>query len=75
MGAERVDWVAGAAILLRRDDFEGVGGFDEAFYMYGEDIDLCRRLADRGVASWVLTDVRLEHGLGGSSPSLSLIHI
>lgn len=41
-------WVSGVAMLLRRDDFLAVGGFDDAFAMYLEDVDLCRRLAERG---------------------------
>jgi N-acetylglucosaminyl-diphospho-decaprenol L-rhamnosyltransferase len=37
------DWVSGAAMLLRRSDFDAVGGFDPDFSMYMEDVDLCRR--------------------------------
>jgi GT2 family glycosyltransferase len=44
----RVDWIHGAAMMVRRDALEGVGGLDEGFYMYLEDVDLCRRLRDRG---------------------------
>lgn len=60
-------WVAGACMLLRTEDYRGVGGFDEGFYMYGEDIDLCRRLADVGVPSVHAEDVELVHAHGGSS--------
>lgn len=41
-------WVSGVAMLLRRADFVAVGGFDERFSMYLEDVDLCRRLRDAG---------------------------
>jgi GT2 family glycosyltransferase len=44
----RVDWIHGAAMMVRRDAVAGVGGLDEGFYMYLEDVDLCRRLRDRG---------------------------
>ncbi len=44
----RVDWVHGCAMLVRAAAFRDVGGFDEAFYMYLEDVDLCRRLRDAG---------------------------
>lgn len=44
----RVGWVTGAAIMARRDALSEVGGFDERYYMYGEDADLCRELRARG---------------------------
>ncbi|MGH9190458.1 MAG: glycosyltransferase family 2 protein [Acidimicrobiales bacterium] len=46
--AGEVDWVAGTAILVRRSAFEAVGGFDERYFMYVEDVDLCWRLRQKG---------------------------
>ena len=43
-----VDWLVGACLLVRRSAFEEVGGFDERFTMYSEELDLCHRIRDRG---------------------------
>lgn len=43
-----VDWVSGAAIWLRRDALDAIGGWDERFFMYAEDVDLCWRLRGAG---------------------------
>ncbi len=42
------DWVSGAAMFARKDIFEKIGGFDEKFFMYVEDIDFCRRIREAG---------------------------
>jgi N-acetylglucosaminyl-diphospho-decaprenol L-rhamnosyltransferase len=64
-----VDWVSGACMLLRRQAFEQVGGFDPGYFMYFEEMDLCLRL-DR--AGWrVVFDpvAEVKHVVGGSTAS------
>ena len=62
-------WVSGAAMLVRRVVFEAVGGFDERFFLYYEDEDLCRRIRDRGWRVATTPEVRVKHAVGESSPA------
>jgi N-acetylglucosaminyl-diphospho-decaprenol L-rhamnosyltransferase len=62
-----VDWLSGACFLARRSALEQVGGFDEAYFMYAEDVDLCWRLAAAGwTVSWV-PDAEVTHLQGVST--------
>jgi GT2 family glycosyltransferase len=47
-GLQEVDWVAGMFMLFRSDAYREAGGFDERFFLYYEDVDICRRLRLRG---------------------------
>jgi len=61
-----VDWITGAALMVRRDVFERIGGFDESFFMYFEDADLCRRIRNLGLEVLYIPQTSLTH-LGGRS--------
>ncbi len=56
-----VDWVMGACMLIRRDRFVEVGGFDERYFLYWEDADLCRRLRSRGYETRYVPAAQVVH--------------
>jgi GT2 family glycosyltransferase len=62
-----VDWVSGACMLVRRDAVVSVGGFDERYFMYWEDADLCRRLRERGHTIRFAPAASAVHRVGQSS--------
>jgi N-acetylglucosaminyl-diphospho-decaprenol L-rhamnosyltransferase len=62
-----VDWVVGAAMLIRRAAYGAVGGWDERFFLYMEDVDFCRRCARAGWEVWFDPGVRLRHGWARAS--------
>lgn len=62
-----VDWVSGACMLARRAALEGVRGFDEGYFLYWEDADLCRRLRGRGAEIRYVPGATAIHRVGHSS--------
>jgi GT2 family glycosyltransferase len=62
------DWLSGAALCIRRDAFEEVQGFDERFFLYSEDTDICVRLRARGWQVRYDPVATSEHAGGGSAP-------
>lgn len=65
--SRRVDQVMGAFFFVRRSLFEELGGFDERFFVYYEEVDFCRRTFCAGWESWFLADAKAIHYGGGSS--------
>jgi GT2 family glycosyltransferase len=66
-----VDWVPGAFSIVRRQALEQVGYFDERFFLYYEEIDLCRRIKAAGYEVWYWPDVVISHLGGQSSKTLT----
>lgn len=62
-----VAWVVGALLCVRKEVFERIGGFDEGFFLFDEDIDLCRRVQVDGWKVGFLTTTRFVHEGGVSS--------
>lgn len=62
-----VETLAATAVLVRRAAFESIGGFDSNYFLYGEDLDLCRRLRSAGWALVALPVPWATHVSGGSS--------
>ncbi len=72
-----VDWVSGAAMAMRKRTFDRLGGFDERYFLYFEDVDLCRRARREGIPVVYFPEARVEHLIGGSSrkaPFRALAH-
>jgi GT2 family glycosyltransferase len=64
---QAVDWVVGACLLVRREAYEQVGGLDEGFFMYSEEMDWCRRIKNAGWEVVYLPTAMVVHHEGKSS--------
>ncbi len=67
--ALEVEWLAATALVVRRSALEAVGGFDERYFLYGEDADLCRRLRAQGWRLVALPQTWATHQGAASSGS------
>jgi len=60
------EWVSGGAMLIKRSYFERVGGFDPMYFLYVDDIDLCRRVNGIGGQVWYCAEALVTHDYGSS---------
>jgi GT2 family glycosyltransferase len=67
-----VDAISGSFMFMPRQVFGEIGGFDEAFFMYGEDLDLCAKAKQKGYQVWYHPGTQIIHFKGQSSRKLSL---
>jgi N-acetylglucosaminyl-diphospho-decaprenol L-rhamnosyltransferase len=71
-----VDWVSGACMILPRRALDAIGLMDEGYFMYSEDVDLCRRAHRAGYKVVYFPEVAVLHHIGGSTataPARSII--
>lgn len=61
------DWISGSFVLIRKNDFQELGKWDERFWMYCEDMDLSKRAADKGWQRVMFNEIQCVHTHGGSS--------
>jgi N-acetylglucosaminyl-diphospho-decaprenol L-rhamnosyltransferase len=69
------DWVSGACMLVRRSLLEELDGLDDGFFMYCEDIDLCRRIRNAGYDIVFEPAAEIVHEGGASAPRASLLPV
>lgn len=58
---QKANWVSGAAMIIRKDVFDKIGGFDERFFLFYEDADICKRLNDSGYPVYFYPDSKIVH--------------
>jgi len=65
--AHKIDWARGSALLFRKDILDKIGGFDEGFFMYMEDVDWCRRFWENGFKVVYYPEAQMLHYHGKGS--------
>jgi GT2 family glycosyltransferase len=71
-----VDWTTGACMAVRTSTFVALGGFDETFYVYNEDVAFGRAVREKGLRQCLRTDVMVPHAAGGSgAPSGEMLRL
>jgi GT2 family glycosyltransferase len=68
----QVDAVSGSFMFLKRSLYSQIGGFDERFFMYGEDMDICWRISDAGYKVWYYPGTQIIHRKGKSSSKVKI---
>lgn len=71
----RIDVLAGAFMMMHRSILDGIRGFDEDFFMYGEDIDLSYRIQKAGYENYYFADTTIVHFKGESTKKSSLNYV
>jgi N-acetylglucosaminyl-diphospho-decaprenol L-rhamnosyltransferase len=69
------EWASGACLLVKRSVLERLGGLDDGFFLYCEDLDLCRRIRDAGLDILFDPDALAVHEGGASAPRAALLPV
>jgi GT2 family glycosyltransferase len=69
-GVRQVDWISGSCLLTSRDVLSRVGPLDEAYFLFNEDVDWCRRAADAGLRVYYDAHALVVHHIGASKGRL-----
>ena len=73
---QKVDWVSGACMMVRRNIFEKLNGFDDKLFMYMEDMEICFRAQELGYSTYFYPHLKLKHkSLGSSNRTFAIINI
>ncbi len=69
IGSRAVDWVTGAAVIIDRSTLDQLGGWGNTYWMYSEDVDLCKRAQEHGVGVYITDTLPIMHAHGGATRS------
>lgn len=66
-----VEWLSGAALFLKGELLDAIGGLDESFFMYCEDVDICKRAWDAGFRVVYVPEAVITHAIGRSTDQVA----
>ena len=69
------EWISGACFMMRRSTLEDIGGFDETYFLYSEDIDICHRVWDADLRVTFEPTAECRHQGGASAPRASMLPV
>ncbi|WP_104192606.1 glycosyltransferase family 2 protein [Cryobacterium sp. Y82] len=69
-GRVDADWVSGACLIVRTDDWRSLEGLSDRWFMYGEDVELCLRFRALGMRVVISSEHHVKHAIGGSSSTV-----
>jgi GT2 family glycosyltransferase len=75
MEAASVDWVPGAYSIIRAEALAAAGPFDPRFFLYSEEVDLCKRIKQKGYEVWYWPDIAVVHVGGESSRQIRSLEL